>query len=80
MEDLFVRRGYRYEDDGLEAMLARVGASLAPKPTDDYIHYRFHVLRDVEPNAFALPESIDSLFVTSAHFAEKWVGRQAATG
>jgi len=56
MEDLFVRRGYRYEDDGLEAMLARVGAALAPKPTDDYIRYRFHVLRDVDPNAFALPD------------------------
>lgn len=55
-EDLFLRRGYRYEAPGLEALLGRVGAALAPRPTDPYIRYRFHILRDPEPNAFALPD------------------------
>jgi predicted Zn-dependent protease len=55
-EDLFKRRGYRYDSADLEALVSRVGTELAPKPTDPYIRYRFHLLRDVEPNAFALPD------------------------
>jgi predicted Zn-dependent protease len=55
-EALFVRRGYRYNSPELEALISRIGAALAPDPTDPYIKYRFHVLRDSEPNAFALPD------------------------
>jgi predicted Zn-dependent protease len=55
-EDLFQRRGYRYSEAGLEELVARIGARLAPKPTDPYIRWRFHVLRDPQPNAFALPD------------------------
>jgi predicted Zn-dependent protease len=55
-EDLFVRRGYRYDDRALGQAVTRIGARLAPRPSDPYIRYRFHVLRDIEPNAFALPD------------------------
>ena len=55
-EDLFLRRGYRHDDPELSAFVTRVGKTLAPKPADDYIRYRFFVLRDIEPNAFALPD------------------------
>lgn len=55
-EDLFIRRGYRYDAPDLETLLNRLASRLAPKPTDDYIRYRVHLLRDVTPNAFALPD------------------------
>ncbi len=55
-EDLFLRRGYRYASTEVQDLIARLGARLAPPPTDPYMHYRFHVLRDPEVNAFALPD------------------------
>ncbi len=55
-EDLFLRRGYRHDGPEIAALVSRIGKTLAPKPTDDYIRYRFFVLRDVVPNAFALPD------------------------
>ncbi|HEU4403434.1 MAG TPA: M48 family metalloprotease [Candidatus Polarisedimenticolia bacterium] len=55
-EDQFVRRSYRYGSADLDAAITRIGLLLAPKPTDPYIRYRFHVLRDIEPNAFSLPD------------------------
>jgi predicted Zn-dependent protease len=55
-EEQFLRRGYRYTAPDLEALVEKVGARLALPPTDPYIRYRFHILRDPEPNAFALPD------------------------
>lgn len=55
-EDLFVRRGYRESETAASALVARIGAALAPAPSDDYIRYRFYVLRDPSVNAFALPD------------------------
>jgi predicted Zn-dependent protease len=55
-EEMFARRGYRYNAPEVEELVARLGARLALPPTDDYIRYRFHILRDPEPNAFALPD------------------------
>ncbi len=55
-EEMFVRRGYRYTSPELEDLVARIGAKLAPPPTDPYIRYRFHIVRDPELNAFALPD------------------------
>jgi hypothetical protein len=55
-EELFLRRGFRYTEPELEEAVSRIGASLAPAPTDAYIRYRFHILRDPEVNAFALPD------------------------
>lgn len=52
---LFERRALLYQDPQLLALVQRIGHELAPPATDDYIDYRFHVLRDPSPNAFAFP-------------------------
>lgn len=51
----FAQRSVLYADPKVVELVASVGRSLAPAPTDDYIAYRFFVLRDPSPNAFALP-------------------------
>lgn len=51
----FARQSLLYGDRNVVDLVAEVGRSLAPPPTDDYIQYRFFVLRDPSPNAFALP-------------------------
>src|SRR5882672_858103 len=55
-EELFQRRGYRYDAPAVDELVARLGGRLALPPTDAYMRYRFHVLRDPEANAFALPD------------------------
>ncbi|UCF80949.1 MAG: M48 family metalloprotease [Acidobacteriota bacterium] len=55
-ENLFVRRGYRYDTDELNALIRGIAERLAPEPTDPYIDYRFYVFRNPIPNAFALPD------------------------
>lgn len=55
-EEMFLRRGYRYNSPELENLVTRIGERLAPAPTDPYIRYRFHIVRDPELNAFALPD------------------------
>jgi len=67
-EDQFVRRGYRYDSPEIEEALSRLGARLAPKPTDSYMRYRFHVLRDAGVNAFALPDG--QLYVNTGLLAQ----------
>jgi predicted Zn-dependent protease len=49
------KRSLIYADADAAALVDRVGRALAPAPTDSYIDYRFFVLRDPSPNAFALP-------------------------
>jgi predicted Zn-dependent protease len=51
----FERQSLLYNEPRVVELVASVGRSLAPSPTDDYIEYRFFVLRDPSPNAFALP-------------------------
>jgi predicted Zn-dependent protease len=51
----FEQRSVIYGDERLNALVARVGRALAPPPADGYIDYRFSILRDPSPNAFALP-------------------------
>ena len=53
--DLFERRSLLYSDPRVLELVRRIGADLAPEPTDDYIHYEFYVIRDPSPNAFAFP-------------------------
>lgn len=49
------RRSLLLADDAVLSFVREVGRAVAPAPSDDYIDYRFHVLRDPSPNAFALP-------------------------
>jgi predicted Zn-dependent protease len=50
------RHGYVYGDRALTAAVTRVGRLVSPKPTDPYLSYRFTVVRDIEPNAYTLPD------------------------
>ena len=56
MHDQFQRRGARHNDRELEAWLQKIGNRLAPESTDFYQKYRFYLIRDPSPNAFALPD------------------------
>ena len=56
MHDQFQRRGVRHSDRELEAWLQEIGNRLAPETTDFYQQYRFYLIRDPSPNAFALPD------------------------
>lgn len=51
----FEQRSLLFTEPKVSELVASVGRSLAPASTDDYIEYRFFVLRDPSPNAFALP-------------------------
>lgn len=51
----FARQSLLYGDARAVDFVADIGRSLAPPPADDYVEYRFFVLRDPSPNAFALP-------------------------
>lgn len=56
MHEQFKRRGLRYDDRTLETWLQSMGDRLAPETTDFYQQYRFYLIRDPSPNAFALPD------------------------
>jgi Zn-dependent protease with chaperone function len=51
----FERQSLLYTEPNALALVERVGSSVAPAPTDGYQQYRFFILRDPSPNAFALP-------------------------
>jgi len=51
----FDQRSLLFTDPRVVEFVAGVGRGLTPAPTDDYMQYRFFVLRDPSPNAFALP-------------------------
>ena len=51
----FEQRSLLFTEPRVADLVASVGRGLAPAPTDDYMQYRFFVLRDPSPNAFALP-------------------------
>ena len=54
-QDRFARHGYLVLEEGANELVRGIGELLTPKPTDWYIKYQFHILRDPVPNAFALP-------------------------
>lgn len=56
LEGYFAAHGLLVNDEQVLALVRRVGHSITPEPTDDYIEYEFFVLRDPSPNAFALPD------------------------
>ncbi len=51
----FERRSLLHADEAVLDLVRRVGERIAPPPLDDYVDYRFYVLRDPSPNAFAMP-------------------------
>ena len=55
---MFERRSLLYTEPSVLELVRQVGRGIAPPPTDDYIDYEFHVIRDPSPNAFALPNGL----------------------
>src|SRR5258706_4368984 len=51
----FEQRSLLFTEPRVAELVASIGRGLAPARTDDYMQYRFFVLRDRSPNAFALP-------------------------
>jgi hypothetical protein len=60
----FERDGLILADESANAYLRRVGESLIPPKLElDRVSWKFHALRDPQPNAFALPNG--SIYVTT---------------
>ena len=55
LEGYFRAQSLLYENAALVELARDIGTELAPEATDAYIDYRFFLLRDPSPNAFALP-------------------------
>jgi predicted Zn-dependent protease len=56
LDKRFEREGLVYADEATNAYLQRVGESLLPRNLDlEHVLWKFRVLRDPVPNAFALP-------------------------
>ena len=56
-------KGWVYNDPDTNAYLEKLGMSLVPKDTPEHVTWRFRAVRDLEVNAFALPNG--SIYVNS---------------
>jgi predicted Zn-dependent protease len=56
-------KGWVYNDPETNAYLERIGLSMVPKETPENVKWRFRAVRDLEVNAFALPNG--SIYVNS---------------
>jgi predicted Zn-dependent protease len=56
-------KGWVYKDPDTDAYLQEVGSKLVPAQTAQYVTWRFRVMRDLDVNAFALPNG--SIYVNS---------------
>jgi len=56
-------KGWIYNDPETTAYLEKIGLSLVPKETPENVTWRFRAVRDLEVNAFALPNG--SIYVNS---------------
>jgi predicted Zn-dependent protease len=56
LDDYLQRQGLVFDDDATTKYVDSIGRSvLPPGPPPEHVVWKFHVLRDPEPNAFALP-------------------------
>ena len=56
-------KGWVYNDPDTNAYLEEVGSKLVPAKTPEYVTWHFRVMRDLDVNAFALPNG--SIYVNS---------------
>ena len=62
--DIYIEeRGWVYSDPETNSCLEKLGLSLVPAETPENVKWRFRVVRDLEVNAFALPNG--SVYVNS---------------
>lgn len=55
-EELFVRRGVRFNDPELLEIVSRVGETVFPTVQDEYIDFRVYLIRDPSPIMFSLAD------------------------
>ena len=55
-EELFVRRGVRFNDPELQEIVDRVGETVFPSVQDEYIDFRVYLIRDPSPLMFSLAD------------------------
>lgn len=67
LDDRFEKEGVVYHDSGLDAYLTRVGMAVAADKKVENVEWKFRVLRDPVPNAFALPNG--SIYINSGLIA-----------
>jgi len=60
-------KGWVYDDPVVNHYIERVGLSVVPPNPPEKVHWRFRILRDPVPNAFALPNG--SIYVNSGLLA-----------
>jgi beta-barrel assembly-enhancing protease len=60
-------KGWVYKDPETDAYLERLGLSLVPKETPENVKWRFRAVRDLDVNAFAMPNG--SIYVNSGLIA-----------
>lgn len=73
LEAYFERRGFVIHDAAFDAYMQEIAAKLMPPATDPFIDYRFAVINDPVPNAFALPDG--QIYVHSGLIA--WLESEA---
>ena len=62
--DVYVeQKGWVYNDQETNFYLDKLGSSLVPAPTPENVKWRFRAIRDLQVNAFALPNG--SIYVNS---------------
>lgn len=67
LDDRFEKEGVVYHDSGLDAYLTRVGMAVVADKKVENVEWKFRVLRDPVPNAFALPNG--SIYINSGLIA-----------
>jgi tetratricopeptide (TPR) repeat protein len=72
----FERGSMLVGNDAALSFVREIGNALAPGATDDYIRYRFFILRDPSPNAFALPNG--DVYIHVGMLARLWKPAQLA--
>lgn len=67
LDQRFEKEGAVYHDTGLDAYLNRVGAAVVADQKPENVEWKFRVLRDPVPNAFALPNG--SIYINTGLLA-----------
>ena len=66
-DQLAEERGWVYTDSKASEYLEKLGLTLVPQQLPENVKWRFHVIRDVDANAFALPNG--SIYVNTGLLA-----------
>lgn len=67
LDQRFEKEGLVYHDEYIDPYLNRVGMSLVPEMAMENVQWRFRIMRDPVPNAFALPNG--SIYINSGLLA-----------